>query len=359
MYGLMTERQTVPALCFPNTDSCKFEQLQTATNTHVINSSQLLSLTLHLNSIPSFRYLTQEAKEQQTTRDTMNQVGTVAVIHPNVLDILCGSGELVRTHPGNIRFRTTLDQHYNDYSLAKSKIQKMIVARRVMHDLMSSGSTRFLKKDPIFERFYVVTIRAAKDKVSHCLREMKIGKGRRRCRRVCQDLRHNFKKDFMDLQNFGPYALAPSIVTQGTNASGEQFCVETERTWLISLESSLMASSDMLAQAAVVSQPPPARNYLQQFDPVERLLPTPTSSHQSYRRNTSTSPSNNERLTFSLPDISDSPGEVQQNSTSNKDEFAPTNIFRPQDHQVPQDRPPSTHSRNIALHYPASQSFYF
>lgn len=114
---------------------------------------------------------------------TFQQQEEQLILYPNDLDILCGSGRSVSTHPGNKRFRIIVGNHYAAYSEATSKVEKMKVTQRVMDALLSSGSTRFLKKDPIFERFHLTKPRAGRDKISHCLREIKLKQARRHTRR--------------------------------------------------------------------------------------------------------------------------------------------------------------------------------
>jgi hypothetical protein len=97
------------------------------------------------------------------------------ILQPNdLLDVLCGAGKAASEHPGNKRFRAIVAKsYYSKYTTVTSKTEKMNVTRGVMHELLSSGCARFLKKDPIFERFYVASHRAGRDKVSHSLRELK------------------------------------------------------------------------------------------------------------------------------------------------------------------------------------------
>jgi hypothetical protein len=55
-----------------------------------------------------------------------------------------------------------------------------------MAEIMSSGCTRFLKKHPIYDVYYVAASRVGKDKVAHCLREMKLAQDRQVLRRQSQ-----------------------------------------------------------------------------------------------------------------------------------------------------------------------------
>jgi hypothetical protein len=102
---------------------------------------------------------------------------------PNDLDILCGSGKAVSAHQGNQRFQAIVNKNYASYAAALSKRRKIEVTKDVMGEIMSSGCTRFLKKHPIYEMCYVAPSRVGKDKLLHCLREMKMARARQDRRR--------------------------------------------------------------------------------------------------------------------------------------------------------------------------------
>jgi hypothetical protein len=101
------------------------------------------------------------------------------VLQPHSLDVLCGSGKVASRHPGNKRFRDIVAKHYINYAAGTSKTERMEVTQGVLHELFSSGCTRFLKKDPIFERYSVASRRVGRDKVSHSFRELKTASDRR------------------------------------------------------------------------------------------------------------------------------------------------------------------------------------
>jgi hypothetical protein len=114
------------------------------------------------------------------------------ILIPNDFDILCGSGKAVSAHPGNQRFQAIVNKYYPSYAVSSlSKSMKMQITHDVMGDIMSSGCTRFLKKDPIYERYYVAASRVGKDKVSHCLRDMKMTRDRQDRRRQSPTLRRS------------------------------------------------------------------------------------------------------------------------------------------------------------------------
>lgn len=126
----------------------------------------------------------------------MEESNTTVVLRPLDSDIICGSGTIVSTHPGNKRFRAIVAKHFRAYATATNKGEKMRITQEVMDCLClapSAGCTRFLKRDPIFERYHVAGKRAGRDKVSHCLREMKVAEARMRRQHGWQQLRDSSK----------------------------------------------------------------------------------------------------------------------------------------------------------------------
>lgn len=110
------------------------------------------------------------------------------ILHLRDVDVLCGSGTKASNHPGNKRFRAIVASHYGKYSEATNKAQKMSTIKRVLADvLVCDPSTRFLKKDPIFEWFYIATSRVVRDKISHMLRQMKSAEQTRRVTSMRQE----------------------------------------------------------------------------------------------------------------------------------------------------------------------------
>lgn len=95
----------------------------------------------------------------------------VIITTPTSHDVLCGSGSQVNGHTGNQLFRKTLRARHAMYANAITKPQKMRVTKLVFDELVHAGA-RFLKKDPIFDRWYLVGAKGARDKISHCLRRM-------------------------------------------------------------------------------------------------------------------------------------------------------------------------------------------
>lgn len=86
-------------------------------------------------------------------------------------DILCGPGGHARRNKGNQMFFQVLRKHHRVYARTMTKQQKTGISKLIFNDIISRGS-RFLKKDPIFERWYLASNKAARDKISHALRRM-------------------------------------------------------------------------------------------------------------------------------------------------------------------------------------------
>jgi len=66
---------------------------------------------------------------------------------PTPTDILLGRGGSINSHPGNQVFREWVKTRREDYNLARSKQDKMKIARLVMDKVHDAGG-RFLQKDP-------------------------------------------------------------------------------------------------------------------------------------------------------------------------------------------------------------------
>lgn len=98
-------------------------------------------------------------------------------VDPADLDVLCGSGHFVRTHPGNIRLRRIIEDNFDDYLTASSKLDKSSVVDIIVADVVNCDDRRFrvLKKDPIFSTWYAVstnTKKVIRDKITSSLRVM-------------------------------------------------------------------------------------------------------------------------------------------------------------------------------------------
>jgi hypothetical protein len=127
---------------------------------------------------------------------TITNTGETIVFHPNDLDFLCGSGRAASNHPGNRLFQAIVESYYDLYAAATTRGETMRVTRNVYHAIVATGCTRFLKKDPIYNYFHVASNkRVGRDKISHCLCELKKKRDRRlrnveTCHQKQQEDRH-------------------------------------------------------------------------------------------------------------------------------------------------------------------------
>lgn len=99
-----------------------------------------------------------------------NLQDSIIIMQPNDLDIICGGGKLAFAHIGNKRFQVIARKYLQAFERAGNKVEKMKVTQKAMLEVLSLGCTRFLKKDPIYQRFYVASKRAGRDKILHFLR---------------------------------------------------------------------------------------------------------------------------------------------------------------------------------------------
>lgn len=96
---------------------------------------------------------------------------------PTENDVLCGSGNDISQHRGNIRFRRIVASHYERFAVAVTKTEKMKVTRRIINEVLGEApGVRFLKRHPIFQKWYGAELKVGKDKISHSLREIKMTK---------------------------------------------------------------------------------------------------------------------------------------------------------------------------------------
>eukprot|EP00980_Cylindrotheca_fusiformis_P008607 scaffold1830_cov117-Cylindrotheca_fusiformis.AAC.6 len=86
---------------------------------------------------------------------------------PTKFDVLCGQSRVCASHTGNRRFQVVLEMYADQYQVAKSKQEKMMLTKEIVGVIAGSGG-RFLKyKDGMWIEISNVT---ARDKVSHALR---------------------------------------------------------------------------------------------------------------------------------------------------------------------------------------------
>ena len=96
-----------------------------------------------------------------------------APVLPTDVDVLCGSGSGKWDHPGNRRFRLIVANHCEKYVAAETKTEKMKVSKDILLEVLGCGA-RFLQKHPIYQEWYVGNAKVGRDKISHCLRVIKV-----------------------------------------------------------------------------------------------------------------------------------------------------------------------------------------
>lgn len=94
---------------------------------------------------------------------------------PTKVDVLCGTGYDATHHPGNLKFKQVVAKHYEAYAKANTKKDKMTASRIILDEVLAGGA-RFLKKDLTTQQWYTADPRVGKDKISHCLRDLKKAK---------------------------------------------------------------------------------------------------------------------------------------------------------------------------------------
>ena len=109
-------------------------------------------------------------------------------LHEN--DILCTKDKSLRNHPGNCLFRAHIDKILPTYKLTKSKLEKMNITKRVVHDLKMNHKVRFVKFDEETASWIEVDSNIAREKVGHAIRfalrrqekqALKVNKKTRKC----------------------------------------------------------------------------------------------------------------------------------------------------------------------------------
>ena len=89
---------------------------------------------------------------------------------PRAMDILCGRGRGVWDHSGNRRFKTMVRAHAEEYSKARTKVDKgALVASMV--DRMRESGVLFVKKDTKTKKWCDIGDYLAREKTSHAIRD--------------------------------------------------------------------------------------------------------------------------------------------------------------------------------------------
>ena len=89
---------------------------------------------------------------------------------PEKHDVLCGRGGATNSHQGNVRYRTLVQAHQNEY-LHAAKSEKKEVARSIVSIIRSSGGGFLRKCDDGRVGWVDIGCKKAREKVSQALRE--------------------------------------------------------------------------------------------------------------------------------------------------------------------------------------------
>jgi hypothetical protein len=112
---------------------------------------------------------TPPSAERSCTAGAAGNSGIVTELDPN--DVLLGRGSGVNNYVGNMRFRRAVEQKKDEY-LAATKMQKKVIARQVLNDVLGRGG-RFLQQitTDIGDAYEHVSESKALSKCLHTLRE--------------------------------------------------------------------------------------------------------------------------------------------------------------------------------------------
>ena len=87
-------------------------------------------------------------------------------------DVLCGRGGRSNHHPGNKRYRYVISDMKTSYKKTEAKSNKTDLSRAIVEHVCQYGG-RFIKKEQMTGRYYVLTRGEARKKTSQALRENK------------------------------------------------------------------------------------------------------------------------------------------------------------------------------------------
>ena len=98
-------------------------------------------------------------------------VNEVAIEVPRPNDVLCGRGNGVNAHPGNIYFRSIVDKVKKPY-IATPKAEKPKFSTKILTEINNLNPPgRFLKQDPTTKRWFVLGEKKTLIKIRQALRE--------------------------------------------------------------------------------------------------------------------------------------------------------------------------------------------
>jgi hypothetical protein len=90
---------------------------------------------------------------------------------PRALDICCGRGKGSFCHPGNLIFQEAIRNNLERYDQATSKNSKSAVVSKLVESLNFDHNLRFIKKDPVEGKWFVLPFSIAHEKTGHAIRD--------------------------------------------------------------------------------------------------------------------------------------------------------------------------------------------
>mmetsp|Transcript_7397 Transcript_7397/g.11691 ORF Transcript_7397/g.11691 Transcript_7397/m.11691 type:complete len:609 (+) Transcript_7397:904-2730(+) len=122
--------------------------------------------------------------------------GSVLVLNPSI-DVILGRGTHSKNNPGNIRFKMLLEDYFDDYNAASSRMQKACLVNTIMKQMQEAGS-RFLfevddskadnssistgSTESSFRQWTQASAEKIRDKISHDFRNMRRSENKTKCR---------------------------------------------------------------------------------------------------------------------------------------------------------------------------------
>mmetsp|Transcript_11520 Transcript_11520/g.19166 ORF Transcript_11520/g.19166 Transcript_11520/m.19166 type:complete len:224 (-) Transcript_11520:114-785(-) len=88
---------------------------------------------------------------------------------PSAHDVLCAKGKSAFTHPGNRRFRLTVELCLHTYQHARTKTDKSIIVSGIIEKI--GTSSHFIRYDRESDLYYDIGEEATREKIGQTLRE--------------------------------------------------------------------------------------------------------------------------------------------------------------------------------------------
>lgn len=90
---------------------------------------------------------------------------------PGHTDVLLGKQRDAFNHVGNRKFRTIIHANWERYNNAKGRCERTSIVVSIVKFLIEEKRVRFLKKDRVKQRWFIVHDSVAREKVGHAIRD--------------------------------------------------------------------------------------------------------------------------------------------------------------------------------------------